>query len=140
MSTTALTSALRLIRRSALYDLIVTAPFATPWTARWLFDALGALHDALGLPGPRPALTGAIAMLLANLMGSLVVLWSIVRLRAPTLDHGVNDTVARGLFSLWMAWALVNGASPLIAGFLVAEIGWGAVQARAVRAARYARA
>jgi hypothetical protein len=132
-------AAIRTIRRSAWYDLIVTAPFATPWTARWLVEALGGLHDALGLPGQRPALTSAIAVLLANLMGSLVVVWSIIRLRTPTLDHGINDVVARGAFSLWMAWALITGVSPLIAGFLVAELGWGVIQARAVRAARYAR-
>jgi hypothetical protein len=131
---------MRTIRRSALYDLIVTAPFATPWTARWALDGLGALHDALGLPGQRPAVADAITVLFANLMGSLVVLWSILRLRAPTLDHGRSDTIARGLFSLWMAWALIAGASPLIAGFLVAELTWGAVQLRAVRAARYAQA
>lgn len=140
MTTTEPSAALRTIRRSALYDLIVTAPFATPWTARWVLDALGALHDTLGLPGQRPALADPFAVLFANLMGSLVVLWSIVRLRAPTLDHGRSDTIARVLFSLWMAWALIAGASPLIGGFLAAELAWAAVQLRAVRAARYARA
>jgi hypothetical protein len=55
-------------------------------------------------------------------MGSLVVLWSIVRLRAPALAYGVTDTIARAVFSLWMAWALVAGASLLLGGFLVAEI------------------
>jgi hypothetical protein len=140
MTTPAVAAALRTIRRSACYDLIVTAAFATPWTARGLAGALGALHDALGLPGERPALVGAVPVLLANLMGSLVVLWSILRIRAPTLDHGRTDTIARAVFALWMAWALVDGASPLIAGFLAAEIAWGAVQARAIRAARYAGA
>jgi hypothetical protein len=123
----------RTIRRSALYDLIVTAPFATPWTARWLITQLGALHDALGLPGERPVLAGALAVLTANLMGSLVIVWSIVRLRAPTRSHGAADTVARGVFSLWMGWALIAGGSPVLAGFLVAEIAWGLAQWRAVR-------
>ena len=103
-STPASVAALRTIRRSALYDLIVTLPFATPWTARWLFAGLGALHEALGLPGPRPVLVDAIPVLFANLMGSLVVVWSITRLHAPTLSHGVADTAARGAFALWMAW------------------------------------
>jgi hypothetical protein len=137
-STSASVAALRTIRRSALYDLIITAPFATPWTVRWLATGLGALHDRLGLPGERPVLVGALAVLMANLMGSLVVVWSIVRLRAPSLSHGVADTAARGAFALWMAWALASGASPLLAGFLVAEVGWGVVQGLAVRRARYA--
>ena len=136
MATPAHAAALRTIRRSALYDLIVTAPFATPWTARWMVDGLGALHDALGLPGQRPVVAGALPVLLANLMGSLVVLWSVVRLRAPTLDHGHHDTIARGVFSLWMAWALLTGATPLLAGFLAAELAWGVIQGRAVRYAR----
>jgi hypothetical protein len=130
----------RTILRSALYDLIVTAPFATPWTARWMVAALGAAHDALGLPGQRPALHGAIAVLFANLMGSVVVVWAVVRLRAPTPAHGTADVVARGLFAMWMAVALVCDASPLLAGFLIAEVAWAIVQARAVRAARYALA
>jgi hypothetical protein len=138
MSSPPLTAALRTIRRSALYDLIVTAPFATPWTARWLFTGLSALHAWLGLPGQPPVVSDPIAVLLANLMGSLVVVWALVRLRAPAIPHGAADTVARGAFSLWMAWALISGASPLIAGFLVAEVAWGIVQARAIRRARYA--
>lgn len=132
------TAALRTIRRSALYDLIVTLPFATPWTARALFAGMSALHGWLGLPGPPPVVSDPIAVLLANLMGSLVVVWSIVRLRAPAIPHGVADTAARAAFSLWMAWALIAGASPIIAGFLIAEVGWGIVQARAIRRARYA--
>jgi hypothetical protein len=140
MSSSPQVAALRTIRRSALYDLIVTAPFATPWTAGWLVSGLGALHDALGASGQRPVLVGAIAVLLANLMGSLVVIWSIVRLRAPTLAHGATDTIARGVFSLWLAYALVAGASTLLAGFLVAEVAWGVVQLRAVRAGHKLRA
>jgi hypothetical protein len=60
-----------------------------------MVDGLGALHDALGLPGQRPMLVGAVAILLANLLSSRVVLWSIVRLRAPTLAHGATDADLR---------------------------------------------
>lgn len=131
-------AAIQTIRRSALYDLIITGPFATPWTARWVISALGALHDRLGLPGERPALPGITAALLASLMGTVVVVWSLVRLRAPTLAHGTADALARAGFSLWMIWALAAGGSPVLGGFLVAEIAWGIAQARAVRVARYA--
>jgi len=129
-------AALRTIRRSALYDLIITAPFATPWTARWLVGGLGSLHDAVGASGQRPALVGAVAVLLANLMGSLVVLWSFARLRGATIEHGITDVIARGVFALWMAWAIATGGSSLLAGFLVAEVAWGLAQLRAVRASR----
>lgn len=128
-------SAIRTIRRSALYDLIVTAPFATPWTVTLLVRVLGAAHDALGLPGERPALPGAIAVLMANLMGTLVVLWSLARLRHTTVEQGATDTIARIAFAAWMAWALAAGASAIVAAFLVAELAWAVVQGRAVRAA-----
>jgi uncharacterized membrane protein YqgA involved in biofilm formation len=135
MSKNETTAALRTIRRSAMYDLIVTAPFATPWTAKWLVRGMAALHDGLGLPGERPALDGAVAILMANLLGTLVVLWSIARLRETTLAQGVTDTIARAVFAAWMVWALIAGASAVIGGFLVAEVAWGVVQGRAVRAA-----
>lgn len=40
---------LRIVRASAWYDLIVTAPFATPWTFALLHQALSALAHALGI-------------------------------------------------------------------------------------------
>lgn len=128
-------AARRTIWRSALYDLIVTAPFATPWTARWVVDGLGAAHDALGVSGEHPALVGAIGVLFANLMASLVVVWAILRLRAPSLAHGFTDTAARGLFSLWMIVAMLRGASPLLTAFLIPEVAWGVAQGVAVRRA-----
>jgi len=36
-------------RIGALYDLAVTAPFATPWTAALVLTVLGKLHDYLGV-------------------------------------------------------------------------------------------
>lgn len=128
-------TALRVVWASALYDLVVTAPFATPWTAKWLVGAMGAIHDGLGLPGARPALDGPVAILMANLLGTLVVLWAVARLRGPTLAHGRMDTIARVAFVAWMAWALAAGASAVVAAFLVAEIAWGIAQGHAVRAA-----
>ncbi len=122
----------RIVALSAAYDLVVTAPFATPWTARLVADLLASAHLALHLPGAPPTLDGAVPLLFACLMGSLVVVWSIVRLRAPVMLLGAADTAARALFSAWMAYALWHGASPVVAGFIVPEIGWGLWQGRAV--------
>ena len=44
----------RVVLASALYDLFVTLPFATPWTAGWLLDHLRQLHVQFGLPGAVP--------------------------------------------------------------------------------------
>lgn len=118
---------LRLVRASALYDLLVTAPFATPWSLAWLLRQLDELGQALGL-APLAGFPPE-ALLLGNLLGSLVCVWAGLRLAKPSLLLGRYDAVARGLFALWQAWALYQGASPLLAGFLVFEIGFGIAQA-----------
>lgn len=122
-----LASYLRLVRASALYDLLVTAPFATPWSLAWLLHQLDGLGQALGL-APLAAFPPE-ALLLGNLLGSLVCVWAVLRLAKPSLLLGRYDAVARGLFALWQAWALYQGASPLLAVFLLVEIGFGIAQA-----------
>lgn len=118
---------LRLVRASALYDLLVTAPFATPWSLAWLLRQLDELGQALGL-APL-AVFPPEALLLGNLLGSVVCVWAGLRLAKPSLLLGRLDAVARGLFALWQAWALHQGASPLLAVFLLVEIGFGVAQA-----------
>ncbi|WP_288505081.1 hypothetical protein [uncultured Pseudomonas sp.] len=118
---------LRLVRASALYDLLVTAPFATPWSLAWLLRQLDELGQALGL-APLAAFPPE-ALLLGNLLGSLVCVWAVLRLAKPSLLLGRYDAVARGLFGLWQAWALYQGASPLLAVFLLVEMGFGIAQA-----------
>lgn len=118
---------LRLVRASALYDLLVTAPFATPWSLAWLLRQLDALGQWLGFA---PLATfSPEALLLGNLLGSVVCVWAALRLASPSVALGRYDAVARGLFALWQAWALYQGASPLLAMFLVIEIGFGIAQA-----------
>ncbi|WP_030154736.1 hypothetical protein [Glycomyces sp. NRRL B-16210] len=117
---------LRLVRASAVYDLVVTAGFATPWTFAILHAALNGLGAATGL-GTLPELD-YMQVLYANLMGSVVVVWSLLRLTAPLRLHGLLDGVARALFSTWMAYALTQGAPDLLWGFLIVEVAWGAAQ------------
>lgn len=121
---------LRLVRASALYDLLVTAPFATPWSLAWLLRQLDALGQWLGFA---PLATfSPEALLLGNLLGSVVCVWAALRLASPSVTLGRYDAAARGLFALWQAWALYQGASPLLALFLVIEISFGIAQAWAV--------
>lgn len=117
---------LRLVRASAWYDLVVTAGFATPWTYVPVHDALSSLGEALGLgalPGIDPWQT-----LYANLMGSVVVVWAVLRLTRTAPEHGLFDGVARTLFSAWMAYALADGASRMLWLFLVVEVAFGIAQ------------
>lgn len=118
----------RVVRASALYDLVVTAAFATPWTATLALGTVSDVHRGLGLDGVLPVVEDPFTMLFANLLGSIVVVWSVIRLLRPTALLGAGDTVGRLLFSAWFAWALIEGASPVLVGFLVLELGWGVVQ------------
>jgi hypothetical protein len=112
-----------IVRAGAIYDLIVTAPFTTPWTLALALSTMGWAQAALGLSGEVPAYSTGVA-LFANLMGSLVLVWSSIRILWPEPWLGRADALARGLFSLWMIYALVRGATPVIGSFLAFELIW----------------
>ncbi len=114
---------LRIVRASAFYDLVVTLPFALPWTFAPLHAAMAALAQAWQLPGQVSALD-PLHMLLANLLGSVVVMWSL----APSVLLGRLDAAARWLFALWQVYAVLHGASAILLLFTVAEIGFGVLQ------------
>jgi len=91
-----------------------------------LHQALSALAQALGI-GSLPAFEPT-HLLMANLMGSVVCVWSVLRLRQTSVALGRYDAVARWLFAAWQAYALASGATLLLVPFLIAEIGFGLLQ------------
>ena len=123
----------RLVRGSAWYDLIVTAAFATPWSFAALHGVLSSVSQALNLPGELPAFE-PMHMLMANLLGSIVCVWAVLRIRDPQQIYGRYDAVGRFLFAAWQAYALAHGASSLLVIFLFFEVVWGVVQVLPVRA------
>ena len=129
-------TALRIIRASAAYDVVATAAFALPWTAPLALGSLVGVHEALGLSGSLPLPDDPFTILFANLLGSIVLVWSVLRLWRPSLRLGAADTVARVLFSTWMATAVLAGATSAVLVFLVPEVSWGIVQGVAVLRAR----
>lgn len=118
---------LHIVRASALYDLIVTAGFMTPWTALFVFEAFAALSGALALNRPVPTLD-ITSMLFANLLGSVVVVWSFVRLMQPSRRLGLYDALARILFASWQLYAVAHGATYLILGFTCFEVAFAIAQ------------
>ncbi|AXJ08032.1 hypothetical protein CFN16_02855 [Pseudomonas fluorescens] len=122
----------RLVRGSAWYDLIVTAAFVTPWSFAALHGVLTALSQTLNLPGELPPFE-PVHMLMTNLLGSVVCVWAVLRIRDPQPVYGRYDAVARFLFAAWQAYALAHGASSLLVGFLVFELAWGIAQVLPVR-------
>lgn len=121
-----------IVRSSALYDLLVTAPFATPWSFGWLHQQLSTLNTHLG--GQALPEFSAFHVLFACLLGSVVLVWSALRITDPQPRFGRFDCVARLLFSTWMLWAWSQTQAPILLCFIVPELLWCIVQALPVRA------
>jgi hypothetical protein len=111
----------RLVRASAIYDLIATASFVTPWT-------FALTHQMFSQLGPMPAFE-PMHVLFANLLGSIVVVWSVLRVRNPDPVYGLYDTAARALFFTWQLYYLLamNG-TPLVWLFVGPEFAFGLAQ------------
>jgi hypothetical protein len=117
---------LTIVRASAAYDLLLAAPFATSWTFALAHAQLSAVNQNLG--GQALPDFGPFHVLFACLMGSIVLVWSVLRLRAASVTLGRYDGVGRFLFSTWMAWALASTGAPVLWLFLVPEFCWGVAQ------------
>ncbi|PPA02146.1 hypothetical protein C4E44_20935 [Pseudomonas sp. MWU12-2312b] len=122
----------RLVRGSAWYDLIVTAAFATPWSFAALHAVMVSVSQAFDLPGSLPPFE-PVHLLMANLLGSIVCVWAVLRIRDPQLMYGRYDAAGRFLFAAWQAYALAHGASSLLVVFLIFELAWGVAQVLPVR-------
>lgn len=117
----------RVVRSSGWYDLIVTAAFATPWSFAALHGGLATLSEAWNIPGPIPPFE-PLHLLMANLLGSIVCVWAVLRIRDPQRVFGRYDAVGRLLFATWQAYALLQGATFFLAGFLIMELAWAVLQ------------
>lgn len=112
-------------RAGAIYDLIVTAAFATPWTARL---ALGAL-DGLPLGGPPVPAFEEGHLLFVTLLGTLVSFWSVTRLLRPSAFLLTIDTIGRVVFATWLLRAATVGAPRTALVFSALEMVFFVVQA-----------
>ena len=116
----------RLVRASAIYDLVVTASFATPWTFSFVHSQLSAVNQGLGgtaLPAFAP-----FHVLFACLLGSVVLVWSLLRIADPQQRFGRYDGAARFMFVTWMVWALSTTGESLLWIFILPELAWGVAQ------------
>ncbi|SFB50759.1 hypothetical protein SAMN03159488_04539 [Pseudomonas sp. NFIX10] len=123
----------QVVRGSAWYDLIVSAVLATPWSFAALHGVLMSLSQLFDLPGELPPFAPA-HLLMVNLLGSIVCVWAVLRIRDPQLLYGRYDAVGRFLFAAWQLYALLHGASAVLWVFLFLEVVWGLVQVLPVRA------
>lgn len=125
-------SYLNIVRASAWYDLVVMIGFVTPWTFAAVLAGLQQLASALGMPGTFPPFAPEHTMM-ANLLGSLVMVWAVLRLADTQVRYGRYDAAARFLFAAWQLYALAHGAHPIIWLFFVMELLFGMAQAWPLR-------
>lgn len=83
----------QLVRASGWYDLIVTAAFVTPWSFLALHGLMQQWSQALNLPGELPPFA-PMHLLMVNLMGSIVCVWSVLRIRDPQLTFDATTPPA----------------------------------------------
>ena len=121
-----------IVKASAWYDLLVILPFTTPWTLDILYSILKHLHDYWQFSGELHSLN-ATHYLFANLLGAVVLVWSLLRLLQPGIVPGRLDAVARCLFCLWQIYAWQHGVSTLILFFTFFEFSFGIAQSLPVR-------
>ena len=111
-------------RAGAVYDLVVTVGFATPFTAAMLLGFTRWVHDVLDLPGAQLPAFDATALMFTSMFGTAVMMWAVARLLRPEPRFIAIDTVGRAVFASWMIWALLNGQSATIVVFLIGEVVW----------------
>ena len=128
----------RLVRASAIYDVLMTGAFATPWTLSLLRDQLSAVNILLG-GAPLPPFA-PFHLLIGCLLGSVVLVWSALRIADPQPRFGRYDAAARYLFTLWMGWAWLATGEPVLWLFIVPELAWGVAQSLPLRASGLRRA
>jgi hypothetical protein len=121
----------KIVLGSAIYDLLVTAPFATPWSFAFARDQLDGINQQLG-GAALPAFT-PFHVLFACLLGSVVLVWALLRISDPQQRFGRFDAAARLLFTTWMIWALAATGAPLLWFFIVPELAFGVAQLLPVR-------
>ena len=129
------TRTVRAGRAGGVYDIVVTAGFATPWTAALILSLLAQVHETLGLPGDPMPTFDTSHLLFVALFGVVVTMWGVVRLIRPTAFLVTVDTVGRAVFASWFTWALLAAHSTVVVAFLALELTFLVAQALGVRSA-----
>ena len=122
-------------RVGAIYDIIVTAGFSTPWTATIVLGLIAHVHDLLGLSGDDTPHFATSHLLYVALFGIVVTMWAVVRIIWPVPLLIAADTVGRAAFALTFIWALAAGHSTVLVGFLTLELVFLVAQGLGVRKA-----
>jgi hypothetical protein len=121
------------LRRVALFDLVVTLPFALPIVAQRVVYFFFDLDERLDLGTVLPRLD-SIHLLFINLMGVLAVLWNVARVRARGPELAQLDVWGRCVVAAWITgYVLFSRVTPILLVFVVTELGGAWIERKALR-------
>ncbi|RKF17915.1 hypothetical protein DBZ36_11745 [Alginatibacterium sediminis] len=119
---------LNVVKYSAIYDVVMTFAFAFPVLVVWNIDLFSSLHVQYGFSGSVPEFQ-ALHLFFVNLMGSVVLVWSAIRLYKPQAIFGLYDSFARFMFSFNMLYyLLIHNVTSILWVLFVPELAWGLLQ------------
>jgi hypothetical protein len=118
----------KVVRYSAIYDVVMTFAFAFPVLAIWNLSLLSDINSQFAFSGSIPVFQ-PLHLFFVNLMGSVVLVWSAIRIYKPEPILGLYDSFARFLFSFNMLYyLLMHDVSGLLWVMVIPEFIWGVIQ------------
>lgn len=109
------------LRHAALGDLVILAPFALPVVAEHYLRLWFLVNGWLGGAALPPALDPT-TLLFINLFGLFAVIFSVLRLRLPSVVMARMAGVTKLLAVALIGFGLITGAAPVFAIALVADL------------------
>ena len=118
----------KIVKYSAIYDVLMTFPFAFPILALWNINLISDIHVQYSFSGKIDEFL-PLHLFFVNLMGSVVLIWSAIRIYKPEPILGLYDSFARFLFSFNMLYyLLIHDVTGILWLMFVPELTWGVIQ------------
>lgn len=118
----------KIVRYSAIYDVVMTFAFAFPVLVVWNIGLFSDIHTQYGFSGSIPRFQ-PLHLFFVNLMGSVVLIWSAIRIYKAEPILGLYDSFARFLFSFNMLYyLLIHDVTSILWVMFVPELTWGVIQ------------
>jgi len=106
----------------------MTFAFAFPVLAVWNISLFSDIHTHYSFSGSIPKFL-PMHLFFVNLLGSVVLIWSAIRIYKPDPILGLYDSFARFLFSFNMLYyLLIHNVTGILWLMFIPEITWGLVQ------------
>ncbi len=118
----------KIVKMSAIYDVVMTFPFVFPVVALWHINLITDIHRQYAFGGTVDEFL-PLHLFFVNLMASVVLIWSAIRIYKPAPILGLYDSFARFLFSFNMLYyLLIHDVTSILWVMFIPELTWGLIQ------------